>query len=501
MRRQKLLMASGLLQNRFAMSDLKITFVSHAALILEGHFGKLVCDPWILNEPVFNLSTWKFPPAILQPEDVAKDVDYLLITHSHEDHFHIPSLHYFNRDVPVILSAFDKHPSLRACTIELVLRKMGFHNIRKLRSWERFALSDRAFLTAIPHADSRARDWENMGFVIEHPDCVFLNLNDNVNDEALCDDIKTRFPVIDLAMIQTGGVTMFPGCFRMPLEQKREEAQKRKLAFREQRRLLEIIKPKHIAPFAGDFCWLAPQYFHNNWANRTTPILFKAMLENEYPDSELILFQPGDKWSKQQGLQIKYPRIQWEKMLDSMQQLQQLFNKKIQAIENYLHDVSLLNLKTRSYAYTKNIEKHITRDYIDFTARFRMQIESNDAPFSFVTKADPINYFQIDWDDHAPVDQTLYIKDHIWAAIVEGKLMWNIIQWVAEAEQASYRLDMGKLWFWMEYHIDLNNKNIQCNISEKLFPEQGTYLDVHKAVFRQDDEATLIENFYRSLEP
>lgn len=483
---------------RGVQMELKLTFLSHAALMLEGEFGKLVCDPWILNEPVFNLSTWKFPPAIIPPEVVVADIDYLLITHSHEDHFHIPSLNYFPREVKVILSAFDKHASLRANTIEIVLRKMGFHNIRKLRAWETYLLSGKTPLTCIPHANSRERDWENMGFVLEHPDCTLFNINDNVNDEALCKAVKTRFPKIDIGLIQTGGVTMFPGCFRMSHDKMKQEAEARKLAFREQRRMLDFVQPDIIVPFAGDFCWLADQYFHNNWANRTTPTLFKQMIETHYAHTgvELLYLQPGDEWTKATGKKEKMRRVNWDNMLGEMEHLQSIYRNKLNAIESYLHDVDLSDLKNRSIWHTKNIETFITRDFIDFSARFRIQIEGEHSNFSFVTKATPETYFQVDWEDDAPVDQTLYVPEHIWACILEGKLMFNIIQWVAQAEQGAYRLDMGKLWFWMEYHIDLNNKNIQVNISERLFQDTGTYCEPEKASFQQPDEWELAARFY-----
>lgn len=476
---------------------MEIQFISHAALKIKCDFGTLICDPWLLNEPVFNLSTWKFPPACLTPEEVVKDVDILLITHSHEDHFHIPSLDYFNRDIPIILSAYSTHPSLRAQTIELVLRKMGFHNIRKLSAWERLSLSADTHLTAIANAETRAHDWENMGFVLQDSDTTLLNLNDNVNDEALCLEIKNRFPTIDIGLVQTGGVTMFPGCFRMSHADMVAASEQRKLAFREQKRMLDYIKPKVIAPFAGDFSWLADQYFHNNWANRTTPLLFQKMMEEDYKDAdtELVLLQPSDLWSKANGHQYTTRRIAWDNMQQEIEAVKGLLAPKVDAIEAYCRDVDLSNLKERSIAHTENIARHITRDFINFSARFRFSIEGPNSNFSFVTKACPNNYFQVDWDDQACVDQTLYVPEHIWACILQGKLMWNIIQWVGQAEQETFTRDMGRMWFWMEYHIDLNNKNIQVNIAERLF---APFCEPRKATFPFAGENELIKQFYET---
>ena len=81
-------------------SDLQITYVSHACVRVDGAFGSLLTDPWILNEPVFDFSTWKFPAAVIPPERLT-DVDMLYISHAHEDHFHVPSLNEFPRDVEI----------------------------------------------------------------------------------------------------------------------------------------------------------------------------------------------------------------------------------------------------------------------------------------------------------------------------------------------------------------------------------------------------------------
>ncbi|MEL6189551.1 MAG: MBL fold metallo-hydrolase, partial [Myxococcota bacterium] len=231
------------------MRMLEVEFISHATLKIRGEFGTLLCDPWFLNEPVYNLSTWKFPAATIPPNQVAEGVDYLYITHSHEDHFHLPSLDYIDRDVQVLLPAYDDHPSLRAYTVETVLRGMGFANIRRIRSWETVTLGETP-LTVIPAADSRDHDWENSGFLLEHHDSTLLNMNDNVNDEKLCREIHERWPSIDIAFVQSGGVTMYPGCFKMSEAEMRKVATERKLAFREQRRLIELLQPRYVAPFA-----------------------------------------------------------------------------------------------------------------------------------------------------------------------------------------------------------------------------------------------------------
>ena len=455
-----------------ALMELEVTFVSHATLKIRGVFGTLLCDPWILNEPIFNLSTWKFPAARIPPEEVVRDVDYLFITHSHEDHFHIPSIDLISRDVQVLLPAYDNHPSLRAHTTERVLRSLGFHRIRRIRSWETFQLGGVTPLTVIPSAKSRSQDWENAGFVIDHPGCRLINMNDNLNDDELCDEIVERWPSFDIGFVQSGGVTMFPGCFKMDEEAMRAAAAKRKVAFVDQRRFIRRLNPRHIAPFAGDFCWLHERYFHNNWANRTTPLLFEQMVDSEFPgQSQFVLLYPSDVWTPSRGVVRNHPEVNWGRFLGEVKRVQARLRPKIDRIERWLHDVSLDELEARSRRRTTIVQASITKDYIDFDARFRMYIEGEHSNFGFVMKANPKDGFSFDWNDRAPVTQTLHVPEHIWAAVLEGKLMWNIIQWVGKADQhVEFTRDMGRFWFWLEYHIDIFSKNIQCILEPELVP-------------------------------
>lgn len=457
---------------------LEVQFVTHATLKISGTFGTLLCDPWFLNEPVYNLSTWKYPAARLSPEEVVRDVQYLFITHTHEDHFHIPSINHIDRNVEVLLPAYDEHVSLRAHTSERVMRALGFHNVRRIRSWETFMLGGTTPLTRIPSAVERDHDWENSGFVIETPDCVLLNMNDNVNDVALCHQISSRWPAIDIAFIQSGGVTEFPGCFRMSEAEMRRHASERKTSFADQRRTLDHIKPKRVAPFAGDFCWLDEKYFHYNWANRTTPTLFEEMMVQDYAESgcELVQLYPGDRWDVRGGIRRDGPLPQFDKMLDEIAALSERFKPRIEAIDAFVHDVSYDAFEARSRARTALIEQQITKEFIDFTFRFRVVIEGPHAGFSFVMYADPEGGFAISWEDNDPTDQTLYVAEYVWASVLEGKLMWHIIQWISQVEQhEEFSRDMARFWAWLDNHLDLNSKNIQAIVDEALVPhgQQG----------------------------
>ncbi|HCH65702.1 MAG TPA: hypothetical protein DFR83_23060 [Deltaproteobacteria bacterium] len=469
---------------------LHMQFVTHACMKFSGRFGTLLVDPWFLNEPIANYVCWKFPRAVIPPEEVVRDVDWVYITHCHEDHFHLPSIALFPRDQAFLLPEYDHHPGLRAQTRERTLRKMGFWNIRKLRSWETLDLGDGAQLTIVPAAQARYYEWENSGIVLEYAGTTIIDMNDNITDVALCEEIRERFPGgFDLGLIQAAGTSMYPGCFRMSLEEKRSETAKRHVAMADQRRMVELIGPRAIAPIAGDFAWFAPRYFHNNWASRGTPLLFQRLLE-DYPDKEmdLFVFHPSDEWTLEGGFVQNHPTVDWQDYLPIIERQASLFESKVAQLESWLDTVETTALESRSRAFTDRVQKMVTRELIDFAARFRQVVEGPDAGFSFVLKADPERGFSIDWDDDGDVDQTLYVPQREWAAVLDAKMLWTDIQWNGEANQhVEYRYDIARFWYWIEYYIAINTKQPQVLMEPALYP-QADALDLTKGLTPMEGE-------------
>ncbi|HWQ31823.1 MAG TPA: MBL fold metallo-hydrolase [Blastocatellia bacterium] len=471
--------------------ELEVQMIGHACLRIEGRFGALLCDPWFLNEPIFDCTTWRFPAAVVPPSEVVRDLDYLFITHAHEDHFHIPSIDYISRDVQVLLVEYDHHPGLRAQTIERTMRALGFHRIRKLRSWETVSLSDEVTFTVIPAARTRTHDWENAGFVIDHPGCRLINMNDNIGDARLYREVAERFSRFDIGFVQAGGVSMYPGCYRMSQEQMLAEAAKRIFNPAYQKAMIDGLKLDRIVPFAADFCWLDDQYFHCNQTNRSTPLIFTQWIERDYPpgEPEVVVMYPSDTWSASAGLTRRHPEIDWHNYLDEIRAVKARFADKVAAARAFVEASDQRDLLARSRAYTAHINRWICQEYIDFTGRFRLVIEGADAGFSFVLKASPQAGFRIDWDDDEPVDQTLYIPQAVWAGILEGRLMWNPVQWASQNEQhVPYRIDLGRFWFWLEFYIDLNNRSVQALVESIQHPHLGAAIRPQWGTFPQPGE-------------
>ncbi len=470
---------------------LTVTYVSHASLLFDGDFGRLICDPWILNEPVYAFTTWKFPAAVLPPEELTAGLNYLYLSHPHEDHLHVPSLDCLPRDVEVLLPEYLSDPGLRAQTVERTMRELGFHRIRKLRPWETVKLGNDTSLTVIPGCETKWWDWENSGFVLEHGDCTLLNLNDCPTDAKLCAEIDRRFGEIDIAFVQYSGVSMFPGCYRMPVEEMRAASARRKVSWIQQKNAIELLRVRRLAPFAGDFAWLDDRMMHCNWSNRATPTLFEDFVTTNYPDKkiEVVIMYPSDRWTLEGGLERNHPEIDWTDYLGEIERLRLRLKPKVEAIREWIDGSDVSDMRRRSERFIAHINAWIHRGNVTFRTRIRVNIEGPNSDFAFVMRCTPETGFEAAWDDEAPVDQELFIRESLWAAVLEGKVLLNNIQWAAENRQhGEFRLEIAHFWFWFETYIDLNNRNPQALVDRALHPQIAERIRPGHGVFPLEGE-------------
>lgn len=473
------------------MDQLLITYVTHACIKIKGNFGTLLTDPWILNEPVYAFTTWKFPAAVMSPQEVMQDVDYIYFSHPHEDHFHIPSIDLFPRHIKILLAEYSDYPGLRAQTMERTLRALGFYNIKKLKPFETLQLGNDAKFTLIPAAKTKYWDWENSGFVLDHLGTKMINMNDCPADADVYQQVDKIFGEFDIGFIQYSGVSMFPGCFRMSMDEIREASTRRKHSWVQQRHMLEMLKVKRIAPFAGDFAWLDDRLYHCNWSNRSTPKLFEDFVKNNYPDKniDVVIMYPTDTWTKEVGLTRNHPDIHWNHYLSYIDKVRNKFTDKVTQLRSWLESASCLELKERTQEYLDYLNKWMTKEYVDFNVNVKLQIEGQNANFAFYMRSSPDKGFFFSWDYTGDIDQTLYVKDTLWAAVLDARVLLTNLQWAAQQEQhVPFRIEIARFWFWFENHADLNNRNIQALIDPALHPQLTERLRPNLGVFNIENE-------------
>ena len=99
---------------------MRLTFIDSACAIFEHSGYRVLADPWLSNG-AFEGSWYHFPVVKTKPHDI-ENVDALYISHVHPDHFDLPTLRSFRRDVPIIVLDHGKN------YLHRLLRNEGFES-------------------------------------------------------------------------------------------------------------------------------------------------------------------------------------------------------------------------------------------------------------------------------------------------------------------------------------------------------------------------------------
>jgi UDP-MurNAc hydroxylase len=163
---------------------MRITLLGHATVVVEMDGATCLMDP-VFFDPFEEGAVISCPQRRVYPERLP-DIDILVISHRHPDHFDLQSLNQVSRDADVIVPA--------DALIIYALRKLGFERIHPVHPMapilsEGFELYPTASLLPSPH---------EFGLVLKDASGVFWNQVDSLLDDRTIDTVATRFGGVDL---------------------------------------------------------------------------------------------------------------------------------------------------------------------------------------------------------------------------------------------------------------------------------------------------------------
>ena len=236
---------------------MKVTYVSHACLLIDTGTSRIATDPWF-DGPAF-CDQWNVFPKPMDSDAVA-DASVYLISHPHEDHLHEPTLRRLCRKPKQVFYPFYWYPE----TITW-LRSLGLGEVVEARSGRSYTLDKNTIVTFI------GAPGQNSIIVVEAGGEVFVNVNDALHSESnsLIDlyvaKLKRRWPRIDVVFCGFGGASYYPNALHAPAKNDHEIARLREQLFIHNFcRIVHGLAPRVAIPFAADFVLLAP---HQRWIN------------------------------------------------------------------------------------------------------------------------------------------------------------------------------------------------------------------------------------------
>lgn len=224
--------------------------IGGATGILEQNGKRMLLDPW-LDDGIYHGAGYHYPPITLGPADIGP-LDYVYISHIHEDHCSAGTIRHLDRSAEVIIA--DRRPNF----VLSFLESHGFdfakvHLIAPQQPQEIAPGLVVDMLTADPdHEYARLID---SALLLRWDGEVVYNANDCAPYEGGLQYIEQTYPQVDLAMLPYAGGSGYPGCYANLTHDEKLAERERIFTGRLNDFLdtVERLQPTWAAPFADQY--------------------------------------------------------------------------------------------------------------------------------------------------------------------------------------------------------------------------------------------------------
>jgi len=263
---------------------MEFRILSHAAMWVRSGGTSVVIDPWLVGSCYWR-SWWNFPRAVFDEREMA-EVDAVILSHLHWDHWHGPSLRKLFAGKPVLIP---DEPGLRSGRD---LKTIGFRDVRRLphgRTVELGALRITLY--------QFGRYVNDSAIVIEGDGVTLLNANDAKIAGWPLRHLVARHGPIDFAFRSHSSANARV-CWRLEgdaayVVDDHEHYMRSFVQF------MDAVQPRYAVPFASNHCHLHDDVFAFN-AMIATPLELRAHVQSLPPRRwALQVMLPGSHW--QQG--------------------------------------------------------------------------------------------------------------------------------------------------------------------------------------------------------
>ncbi len=215
----------------------KITLVGSASLLIEWKNFNILTDPWMKGLCVFD--SWvNYPPSGIQVNELPR-IDAIWISHEHSDHFHLPTLMEFDKNIPIYVPDYDNN------RLEKKLREFGFKNITSMKQEKIYNFSPE--INAISF--SRGHVFNDSILYLQLGNFSILN----VNDAGFNWSIKHAIGDVDMVCMQFGPASAYPATWthinekaKIQLNKNRNDGMLRMI-----KQVLDATNAKYFIPFAN----------------------------------------------------------------------------------------------------------------------------------------------------------------------------------------------------------------------------------------------------------
>ena len=276
---------------------MQVLYVGHACLIVEVAGKRILMDPWMVGSVYCN-AWWHVPPLAHSVEDLLP-IDIIMISHVHEDHFHVPTLKLLPKSATVVIPySFD--PWMKQ-TIE----KMGFARVIECEHALSLSLGPGLRVENFHFGRLDSAYW------LEANGETLLNLNDCPLSVRWVQRFRRTHPSPDIALGIFSYSSPYPLCYDIPgVEHHAMMTENRQRYLRQFARTMAALQPRFSVPIATQYGFLGKDQW---WMNSFLPTPGQALasLAEENPKVRGVVLNPGDRLSSREGFQPGGPPFDW----------------------------------------------------------------------------------------------------------------------------------------------------------------------------------------------
>ena len=140
-------------RDNYTGDNVRIRYFGHACVLIESDSTSILLDPVVSYKIDGGIARYTFA-------DLPEKIDYILITHNHQDHCMLETLLQLRHKTGSVIVPRSNSGSLADPSLKLALQNTGFKNVREIDEMESISLPD-GVITSLPffgeHADLNIR--------------------------------------------------------------------------------------------------------------------------------------------------------------------------------------------------------------------------------------------------------------------------------------------------------------------------------------------------------
>ena len=295
---------------------MKLTFFQSSAVMIETKGVKILCDPWLVDGELYG--SWNhYPPIDFQPQNF-NDVDFIYLSHIHQDHFSKKSLSKLNKDIPVIIHNFENK------ILRENIKEMGF-KVNELNHNDRTHLKNQVFINILaadncdpsicykyfgcaPLESKYGSTSIDTMSVIDDQDNVLVNTNDCPFELSFtaATTLKEKYSKIDMLLVGYTSASAYPQCFTLSEAEKIREKERMQQDFlKKAENYVNLFEPNYFMPFAGRYTLagkLAPLNDYRGVTELDDAFSYFTNSKNiDVKKSKCIILNPGSIFDTETG--------------------------------------------------------------------------------------------------------------------------------------------------------------------------------------------------------